>query len=88
MSKEVFTYGLLDEKLRALGFITRTQKGKARIYRHEKTGARIILPDASFEEEVLPHHVAVARHVLAEYNLGEMDREQATQNSTPNTSWK
>jgi hypothetical protein len=72
MRKAAFTYGLLDEKLRALGFTARSQKGKARIYRHEQTGASVILPDAPFEEEVLPHHLAVARHVLNEYHLGDI----------------
>ena len=70
MPKTTFTYGLLDEGLRPLGFTARTQKGKARIYRHVQTGASVILPDVPFEEEVLPHHLAVARHVLEEYNPG------------------
>ena len=52
-----------DERLRALGFTFHTQEGKARIYRHEKTGASVILPDAPFDEPVLLHHLAVIRHV-------------------------
>ncbi len=73
MPKTAFTYGLLDERLRALGFTAHTQKGKARIYRHDKTSASIILPDAPFEEEVLRHHLAVIRHVLKEHNLDDPD---------------
>ncbi|HEY7428226.1 MAG TPA: hypothetical protein VH682_28590 [Gemmataceae bacterium] len=84
MPKAAFTYGLLDERLRALGFTARTQKGKARIYRHEQTGASIILPDAPFDEEVLPHHLAVTCHVLKERNLGDIDREQAIPSKTFN----
>jgi len=70
MPKTTLTYGQLDERLRVLGFSARTQKGKARIYKHELTGARIFLPDVSLKEEVLPHHLAVTRHVLEDYNLG------------------
>lgn len=73
MPKIAFTYGLLDERLRALGFTAHTQKGKARIYKHEQTGARIILPDVPFNEDVLPHHLAVTRHVLKEHNLGDTE---------------
>ena len=72
MREPSFTYGRLDEWLSALGFTARTQKGQARIYRHEQTGARIFLPDAPFEEEVLPHHLAVVRRVLEEYTLGDV----------------
>lgn len=78
MPKTAFTYGLLDEQLRALGFTVRIQKGKARIYRHGHTGASIILPDVPFDEEVLLQHLAVARHVLNEYDLGEIDRGQVS----------
>lgn len=73
MPKTAFTYGLLDEKLRTLGFTAHTQKGKARIYRHEETGASIILPDAPLDNTVLPQHIAVTRHVLNEYDISGMD---------------
>jgi hypothetical protein len=82
MRRAGFTYGLLDERLRALGFTVRTQQGKARIYRHEPTGASVILPDVPFDEEVLPHHLAVARHALKEHNLGDVDQEQIILNQT------
>lgn len=58
------TYGALDKVLGILGFTSRTQKGKARIYRNETAGAAIILPDIPFEQEVLPHHLTVVRHNL------------------------
>jgi predicted RNA binding protein YcfA (HicA-like mRNA interferase family) len=82
MPEAAFTYGLLDERLRALGFTARTRKGKARIYRHEQTGASVILPDAPFDEEVLPHHLLVTRHVLNEHNLGDIDQGQTIPNPT------
>ena len=71
-----FTYGQLDEQLRALGFTARTLKGEARVYTHEQTGARIFQPDISLDREVLPHHLADARHVLDDYGLGELDNGQ------------
>jgi len=66
MPNAAFTYGLLDERLRNLDFKPRILEGKARIYQHEPTGARIYLPDAPFDEEVLPHHLVVVRQVLEE----------------------
>jgi predicted RNA binding protein YcfA (HicA-like mRNA interferase family) len=79
MPKVALTYGMLDQRLRTLGFTVRTQPGKARIYRHEQTGASVILPDASLPSEVLPHHLVVARRVLREHELGELEQEQAAQ---------
>jgi predicted RNA binding protein YcfA (HicA-like mRNA interferase family) len=84
MSEAEFTYGLLDERLRALGFTVHAQKGKARIYKHKQMGASIILPDAPLDKEALPHHLAVVRHVLKEYNIGENDRETAIPSKTYN----
>lgn len=72
MSNATFTYGVLDRRLRTLGFTARTEKSKARIYRHEQTGASVILPDAPFDEEVLPHHLVVARRALKEHDLGDL----------------
>ena len=73
MTKATLTYRVLDERLRALGFTAHTQKGKARIYRHGPSGASIILPDAPLDEEVLPHHLVVARRVLKEHKLGDVN---------------
>jgi predicted RNA binding protein YcfA (HicA-like mRNA interferase family) len=67
-----FTYGVLDKRLRDLGFAAHTQKGKARVYKHELTGATVILPDAPFTTQVLPHHLVVVRRVLSEYDLGDL----------------
>lgn len=76
MPKTAFTYRQMDEQLRALGFTAWTQKGKVRVYTHEQTGARIFLPDISFDRKVLPHHLADARHVLDDYGLGGLDNGQ------------
>ncbi len=78
MPNAAFTYRQLDARLRALGFSVRTQKGKARIYRHERTGASVILPDAPFDQEVLPHHLAVARHALQEYDLESLEMDKSS----------
>ena len=71
MDNGAITYGRLDESLRRWGFTVHTQKGKARIYRHEPTGASIYLPDTPFDDEVLPRHLVAVRHVLSEYELGD-----------------
>ena len=76
MPKAAFTYRQMDEWLRALGFTAWAQEGKARVYKHEQTGARIFLPDILLEQEVLPHHLFVARHVLDDYGLGALDNGQ------------
>jgi predicted RNA binding protein YcfA (HicA-like mRNA interferase family) len=72
MDSHVLTYGRLDNRLRALGFVVRTEKGTSRIYRHEQTGAKVFLPDTGFEAEVTPHHLVAVRHVLQEHELGNL----------------
>jgi len=76
MPEPAFTYGLLDKKLRDRGFVPHTQKGKTRIYRHEQAGASVILPDAPFKDQVLPHHLVVVRRVLHEHDLGDLEKGQ------------
>ena len=68
MSEQAVTYGRLDEALRSLGFISRTLKKEARIYKHP-SGATIILPDSPLVDLVIPHHLVVVRTVLAEYDI-------------------
>ena len=75
MHKAILTYGLLDKRLRALGFAVHTLKDKARIYKHD-AGASIFLPDAPFEQDVFPHHLVVVRRVLKEYDLADLDNGQ------------
>jgi predicted RNA binding protein YcfA (HicA-like mRNA interferase family) len=72
-NKTAFTYRDLDKRLRALGFTVHTQKGKARIYEHEPTGALLTLPDISLDEKVWPPNLAAARHTLEIHDLGELD---------------
>ena len=71
MAEINLTYGQLDKALRSHGFVAHTLEGKARIYKHEATGAKIILPDAPLAETVLPHHLIVVRTVFKEFNLAE-----------------
>lgn len=77
MHKPTFTYGDLDERLRHLGFTAHTLKGQARVYRHEQTGASVYLPDTAFDQEVMWRHLVAARHVLDDYNLGELNGVQS-----------
>jgi hypothetical protein len=71
MAEPALTYGQLDEVLRTHGFVARGVESKARIYKHEVTGASVILPDAPFADAVLPHHLIVVRTVLKEFDLPE-----------------
>ena len=71
MAESALTYGQLDEVLRSLGFVTQVVPDKARICKHEATGATVILPDAPAAESVLPHHLIVVRTVLREFGLPE-----------------
>ncbi len=71
MVEKNLTYGQLDEALRATGFVAYVAEGKARIYKHQATGAKVILPDSPFAEAVLPHHLIVVRTVFNEHDLAE-----------------
>jgi hypothetical protein len=75
MPDTTLTYGRLDRALRSLGFAARTVEGKARIYKHELTGATVILPDSPFEEPVIPHHLVVVDHVLDNFGLGHLNSD-------------
>jgi predicted RNA binding protein YcfA (HicA-like mRNA interferase family) len=82
--KSTLTYAELDNRLRALGFSVHTQKEKARIYTHEDSGARVILPDTPLRGEVLPHHLAVVRHTLKMHNLENLDAKESNSSKTIN----
>ncbi len=71
MAETALTYGQLDEVLRTHGFVAHPVEGQARIYKHEATGATVILPDSPLAEAVLPHHLIVVRTVLKEFDLAE-----------------
>jgi len=64
------TCGRLDGVLRGLGFSSRADK-KACVYRHEETGALIVLPTFAAEEKVLPHHLATVRMTLEGYGIAD-----------------
>jgi hypothetical protein len=43
------------------------------MYRHEPTGAGVVLPDARYDQEVFSHHLVVVRRILREYDLADLD---------------
>jgi len=65
------TYGRLDEVLRALGFSARVAEEKARVYRHEATGAVIILPLLPDGQVVRPHHLVSVRMTLDAFGVAD-----------------
>ena len=67
------TYGQLDKVLRALGFSGRllTSKPKARVYKHEETGALISLAFLPDEEAVLPQHLVAVRGTLEVFGIAD-----------------
>jgi hypothetical protein len=50
------TYKRLDEILRSLGFSVGEPEPGTRVYRHESTGAMVILPIRNDPDLVAPHH--------------------------------
>jgi hypothetical protein len=67
------TYGQLDKVLRALGFTARvlTSKPKARVYKHEETGALISLGYYADSRPVRPHHLAAVQGTLKVFGIAE-----------------
>jgi hypothetical protein len=65
------TYGRLDEVLRSLGFTLRAIEEENKVYLHERTGALVIFPEHSLEEEVLPHHLMHVRSTLDAYGIAD-----------------
>ena len=64
------SYAQLDEVLRTLGFSSRADK-KALVYRHKETGALIVLPASTAEENVLLHHLGTVRMTLDSYGIAD-----------------
>lgn len=66
-------YGRLDRALRTLGFTSRvlTSEPKARVYKHEKTGALVTLAFRPDDEAVLPHHLAAVQGTLKVYGIAD-----------------
>jgi hypothetical protein len=67
-------YGQVDRVLRGLGFTVRIDKGNehrpdARVYRHDQSGAVILLPVFQDEAAVLPHHMLTVRWTLDQFGV-------------------
>jgi hypothetical protein len=65
------TYGRLDEVLRSLGFAVQSAEDNAQVYRHEGTGALIVLPTLVAGERVLPRHLVAVRMTLDAYGIAD-----------------
>jgi hypothetical protein len=62
------TYGRLDQVLRSLRFAVRIAEG-ARVYKHEPSGALIVVPLAAEADKVLPHHLQTVRWTLDQFGI-------------------
>lgn len=67
------TYGQLDKVLHLLGFRGRveTSEPKARVYKHDASGA--LIPLAYFDDDkvVLPYHMGVVQATHKTYGIAE-----------------
>jgi hypothetical protein len=73
MKRTDFTYGQLENTLRAFGFTCRPGKNDppGRIYEHKKTGAIVMLPALSESEKVYEHHLVAARMELDDFGIAD-----------------
>jgi len=62
-------YGQLDATLRNLGFTCRVKEKEYRAYKHEASGAIVLLPDYPDSKEASPVHVAVVRSTLDDFGF-------------------
>lgn len=65
------TYGRLDKTLRSLGFTLRVLEDRTHVYRHDATGALVIIPEFPADDVVTPHHLVAARSILEAYGIAE-----------------
>lgn len=66
------TYGQLDEVLRSLGFTAWTNEQstpKARVYKHELTGALIVLPVMPRNKVAIGAHLVGVRSTLDDFGI-------------------
>ena len=73
MTRTDVTYGQLDRVLRSLGFSCRTAtlETEARVYEHQRTGARIILPPFPEGDGVLDYHLIMVRTTLDGFGIAD-----------------
>jgi len=65
------TYSRLDAVLRSLGFSVGEPERDTRVYRHETTGALIVLPILPDQEVVLPRHLVGVRMTLDGFGIAD-----------------
>jgi hypothetical protein len=61
-------YSKLEELILSLNFISLSTEGNQKVFEHP-SGALIILPDYSENQEVSPTHIAAIGHILDEFNI-------------------
>ena len=73
MRRSNFTYGQLEDVLRAFGFTCRpgTNDPPGRIYEHKKTGAIVALPAFPESDKVYAHHLLTARMALDDFGIAD-----------------
>jgi hypothetical protein len=76
IKNSVVTYEDLENALISLGF-SKKRSEKEVIYLFQDSDAIIILPNKQKEEQVLPWHLAVARHTVTEFGVAELADFQA-----------
>lgn len=63
------TYGRFDQVLRSLGFMLKKSEQGTRVYRHENTGALVILPDREDGDFIPQRHMIGTRMILDAYGI-------------------
>lgn len=73
MKRTDVTYGQLDRALRGLDFSCRlvTLEVPTRVYKHEPTGALIMLPPFPDNDGVLDYHLIAVRTTLDNYGIAD-----------------
>ena len=74
MNRTDVTYGQLDKVLRSLGFSCRLYTADpppTRVYEHEATGAKILLPPLPETDKVLEYHLVTVRVTLDNYGIAD-----------------
>ena len=65
------TYSRLEGVLRSLGFSLRMIEEKNKVYRHEGTGALVVLPELPLDDPVLPRHLVAVQSILQAYGIAD-----------------
>ena len=63
------THERFDQELRSLGFTMRKSEPGTRVYRHETTGALVILPDKNNGDLIPQRHIIGTRMILDAYGI-------------------